>query len=86
MVYYFKARPEVGDYTVYMGLDKHENEDLIKYGWPEDIWYCVAPPFLLVLLHGVMSMLGFVKLVVRVVLCMAAVVHDFAGLCAMFGL
>ncbi len=39
MVYYFKARPELGDYTIYMGLDKFENEDLIKYGWPEDIWY-----------------------------------------------
>ncbi|CAM6125116.1 unnamed protein product [Calypogeia fissa] len=41
MVYYFKARPEAGDYTIYMGLDKHENEDLIKYGLPEDIWFHV---------------------------------------------
>lgn len=41
MVYYFKARPEAGDYTIYMGLDKHENEDLIKYGFPEDIWFHV---------------------------------------------
>jgi len=24
-----------------MGVDKHENEDLIKYGWPEDIWFHV---------------------------------------------
>lgn len=24
-----------------MGLDKHENEDLIKYGWPEDVWFHV---------------------------------------------
>lgn len=24
-----------------MGRDKHENEDLIKYGWPEDIWFHV---------------------------------------------
>lgn len=22
-----------------MGKDKFENEDLLKYGWPEDIWY-----------------------------------------------
>jgi hypothetical protein len=44
MVYYFKARPEVGDYVIYMGLDKHENEDLIKYGLPEDIW-SVSPSF-----------------------------------------
>ncbi|GFZ09392.1 hypothetical protein Acr_20g0012000 [Actinidia rufa] len=37
MVFYFKARPEAGDYTIFMGLDKHENEELIKYGFPEDI-------------------------------------------------
>ena len=24
-----------------MGADKYENEDLIKYGWPEDIWFHV---------------------------------------------
>ncbi|GLJ54977.1 hypothetical protein SUGI_1180370 [Cryptomeria japonica] len=41
MVFYFKARPEAGDYTIYMGLDKHENEELIKYGIPEDIWFHV---------------------------------------------
>lgn len=39
MVFYFKARPEAGDYTIFMGLDKFENEELIKYGFPEDIWY-----------------------------------------------
>lgn len=38
MVFYFKARPEAGDYTIFMGLDKYENEELIKYGFPEDIW------------------------------------------------
>lgn len=41
MVFYFKARPEAGDYSIYMGLDKHENEELIKYGIPEDIWFHV---------------------------------------------
>lgn len=41
MVFYFKVRPEAGDFTIYMGLDKHENEDLIKYGLPEDIWFHV---------------------------------------------
>lgn len=41
MVYYFKARPEAGDYTIFMGLDKHENEELIKYGFPEDVWFHV---------------------------------------------
>ncbi|KAF2304490.1 hypothetical protein GH714_032053 [Hevea brasiliensis] len=35
------ARPEVGDYTIFMGLDKYENEELIKYGFPEDIWFHV---------------------------------------------
>ncbi|XP_060549099.1 coiled-coil domain-containing protein 25 isoform X1 [Pantherophis guttatus] len=28
-------------YTIYMGKDKYENEDLIKYGWLEDIWFHV---------------------------------------------
>lgn len=41
MVFYFKALPALGDYTIFMGLDKHENEDLIKYGFPEDIWFHV---------------------------------------------
>lgn len=35
MVYYFN----VEDYLVYMGKDKHENEDLIKYAWNEDVWF-----------------------------------------------
>ncbi|KAI4377637.1 hypothetical protein MLD38_015233 [Melastoma candidum] len=41
MVFYFKARPECGDYTIFMGLDKFENEELIKYGFPEDVWFHV---------------------------------------------
>uniref|UniRef100_A0A6N2L3V4 NFACT RNA-binding domain-containing protein n=1 Tax=Salix viminalis TaxID=40686 RepID=A0A6N2L3V4_SALVM len=41
MVFYFKVRPEAGDYTIFMGLDKHENEELIKYGFLEDIWFHV---------------------------------------------
>ncbi|CAN4076547.1 unnamed protein product [Withania somnifera] len=41
MVFYFKARAEAGDYTIFMGLDKYENEELIKYGFPEDIWFHV---------------------------------------------
>ncbi|KAL6501953.1 hypothetical protein OROGR_027086 [Orobanche gracilis] len=41
MVFYFKGRPEAGDYTIYMGLDKHENEELIKYGFPEDVEFHV---------------------------------------------
>ncbi|KAH9822334.1 hypothetical protein DFH28DRAFT_881564 [Melampsora americana] len=27
--------------TLYMGKDKHENEDLIKHAWSEDIWFHV---------------------------------------------
>ncbi|KAL0648142.1 hypothetical protein Bca4012_046433 [Brassica carinata] len=41
MVFYFKARPDTGDYTIFMGLDKFENEELIKYGFPEDVWFHV---------------------------------------------
>jgi len=26
-------------YKIYMGRDKIENEELIKYGLPEDIWF-----------------------------------------------
>ncbi|XP_032876990.1 coiled-coil domain-containing protein 25 isoform X3 [Amblyraja radiata] len=32
---------ESSPYTIYMGKDKYENEDLIKYGWPEDVWFHV---------------------------------------------
>lgn len=28
-------------YVMYMGADKYENEDLIKYGLPEDMWFHV---------------------------------------------
>ncbi|XP_032911930.1 coiled-coil domain-containing protein 25 isoform X2 [Catharus ustulatus] len=37
MVFYFTSNV----YTIYMGKDKYENEDLIKYGWPEDVWFHV---------------------------------------------
>ena len=39
MVFFFKSR--CGQYTIYMGKDKFENEDLIKYGLPEDVWFHV---------------------------------------------
>ena len=26
---------------LYMGRDKHENEELIRYSWPEDVWFHV---------------------------------------------
>lgn len=41
MVLYFTSNSSGTPYTIYMGADKHENEDLIKYGWPEDVWFHV---------------------------------------------
>lgn len=38
MVFFFKTSE---GYTIYMGKDKYENEDLIKYGLPEDLWFHV---------------------------------------------
>lgn len=39
MVFFFKSH--CGQYTYYMGKDKYENEDLIAYGQPEDVWFHV---------------------------------------------
>jgi hypothetical protein len=39
MVFYFKSR--CGEYSIYMGKDKFENEYLIKYGFEEDVWFHV---------------------------------------------
>ncbi|XP_031959180.1 coiled-coil domain-containing protein 25 isoform X1 [Corvus moneduloides] len=41
MVFYFTSNAVAAVYTIYMGKDKYENEDLIKYGWPEDVWFHV---------------------------------------------
>jgi hypothetical protein len=42
MVFYFTSHSDNSSaYTIYMGKDKYKNEDLIKYGWPEDIWFHV---------------------------------------------
>ena len=40
MVLYFEPRNFAGkdEYLIYMGRDKFENEKLIKYGLPMDIW------------------------------------------------
>ncbi|KAG5054923.1 hypothetical protein JHK85_007433 [Glycine max] len=37
MMFYFKARPEANNFTIFIGLDKYENKELIKYDFPEDI-------------------------------------------------
>jgi len=39
MVFYFTCIDP--SYTIYMGKHKEENEDLIKHGFPEDIWFHV---------------------------------------------
>ncbi|KAJ2495057.1 Coiled-coil domain-containing protein 25 [Coemansia sp. RSA 1694] len=39
MVLYFTSSVVDPPATIYMGKDKFENEDLIKHGWPEDVWF-----------------------------------------------
>ncbi|KAJ8726248.1 hypothetical protein PYW07_000946 [Mythimna separata] len=41
MVFYFTSNVVAPPVTLFMGADKHENEDLIKWGWPEDVWFHV---------------------------------------------
>ena len=43
MVFYFTLPPkaQARGFRVYMGRDKYENEDLLKYGWKEDVWFHV---------------------------------------------
>ncbi|KAL8926401.1 MAG: hypothetical protein Q9208_002944 [Pyrenodesmia sp. 3 TL-2023] len=43
MVYYFTSNAADGQSTIYVGKDKFENEELIKYGWDEDVWYRMLP-------------------------------------------
>jgi hypothetical protein len=41
MVYYFTSSVVEPSGFIYVGKDKFENEDLIKYGWDEDVWFHV---------------------------------------------
>lgn len=42
MVFYYTPRgADKTGHTIYVGKDKHENEELIKYGFPEDVWWHV---------------------------------------------
>jgi len=41
MVFYFTSTVVSPNYTIYMWRDKHENEELIRWGWPEDVWFHV---------------------------------------------
>ena len=38
MVFWYESSD---GHVIYMGRDKFENEDLISYGWEEDIWFHV---------------------------------------------
>ncbi|KAL9006087.1 MAG: hypothetical protein Q9188_001160 [Gyalolechia gomerana] len=42
MVYYFTSSAIEAQATIYVGKDKFENEELIKYGWDEDVWYRIS--------------------------------------------
>ena len=42
MVLYFKSNVVQPEAYIYMGNDKFENEELIRWGWPEDIWFHVS--------------------------------------------
>ncbi|OCH87328.1 cytoplasmic protein [Obba rivulosa] len=41
MVLFFTSTAVDPPVTIYMGKDKVENEDLIKYAWPQDVWFHV---------------------------------------------
>ncbi|THV03665.1 cytoplasmic protein [Dendrothele bispora CBS 962.96] len=41
MVLFFSSTATNPPAAVYMGRDKHENEELIKYAWPQDVWFHV---------------------------------------------
>ncbi|KAL6867149.1 hypothetical protein J3F83DRAFT_740167 [Trichoderma novae-zelandiae] len=41
MVYYYTSSVVEPAGFIYVGKDKFENEDLIKYGWEEDVWFHV---------------------------------------------
>ncbi|GAM87768.1 hypothetical protein ANO11243_057960 [Dothideomycetidae sp. 11243] len=41
MVLYFTSNVVQPSAYIYMGRDKFENEDLIKFGWEEDVWFHV---------------------------------------------
>lgn len=41
MVTYYKCDLVSPPYILFMGADKHENDKLIRWGWPEDVWFHV---------------------------------------------
>ncbi len=41
MVLMYKSTVVDPPAVIYMGVDKNENEHLIRWGWPEDVWFHV---------------------------------------------
>ncbi|KAJ6626125.1 Coiled-coil domain-containing protein 25 [Pseudolycoriella hygida] len=41
MVFYFVSNVVSPPFKLFMGAEKHENEELIRWGWPEDVWFHV---------------------------------------------
>ncbi|KAF5319916.1 hypothetical protein D9611_011054 [Ephemerocybe angulata] len=41
MVLFFTSNATSPATTIYMGRDKVENEELIRYAWPQDVWFHV---------------------------------------------
>lgn len=41
MVLYYQSTVVSPPYDIYMGEDKHENEELLKWAFPEDVWFHV---------------------------------------------
>ncbi|OSX77621.1 hypothetical protein BU14_0141s0005 [Porphyra umbilicalis] len=39
MVFFYTPRED--GYVIFVGRDKHENEELLKYGWNTDVWFHV---------------------------------------------
>ena len=48
MVFFFT--PSDPRFVIYMGRDKHENEELIRWGWPCDVWFHGNPTWVDILL------------------------------------
>ncbi|KAF9649769.1 cytoplasmic protein [Thelephora ganbajun] len=41
MVLFFSSAAHDPAVVIYMGKDKYENEELIKFAWPQDVWFHV---------------------------------------------
>lgn len=41
MVIYFESNVVSPPVVLFMGADKYENEKLLQWGWPEDVWFHV---------------------------------------------